>query len=258
MSTVVVGGGRGFIGSSICRALAAAGHEAIAIGRGETARGDVLVWAAGKKLPTLEENRAVHVTAALEALAASGASKVIYVSSGECYGEAPLPWREDGPVRGTTPYAQAKLEGEQALSAKVPTVVLRPAVVYGPGQRPPMLLPSIVDALKRREHVALTDGMQTRDFVFVEDVATAVVAALGVGPTTINIGSGIEVRVREACETLGRLLDGEQLLGFGERVRGPGDPVRYVLAVERAAEVLGWRATTTLEVGLERLAASDA
>jgi nucleoside-diphosphate-sugar epimerase len=257
---VVVGGGRGFIGSAICRALTAVGHDAIAIGRGETARGDVLVWAAGKKLPSLDDNRAVHVTAALDALMASGATRAIYVSSGECYGEAPLPFREDGPALATTPYALAKLEGEAAFAARVPTLALRLAVVYGPGQQPPMFLPSIVHALRAGEHVALTDGAQTRDFVFVDDVAAAaVVAALAAkapNSSVINIGSGVETRVRDVGEELGRLLGGTHLLGWGERVRGPNDPMRYVLAVDRAAEVLGWRATTPLGVGLARLASS--
>lgn len=257
---VVVGGGRGFIGSAICRALTAAGHDAIAIGRGEMARGDVLVWAAGKKQPTLDANRAVHLTAAVEALRTSGATRAIYLSSGECYGEAPLPFREDGPTLATTPYALAKLEGEAALAAQVPTVALRLAVVYGPGQQPPMFLPSIVRAIRAGEHVALTDGTQTRDFVFVDDVAGAVVAAVSKwGPSPfsslINIGSGVETRVRELGEQLGRLLGGAHLLGWGERVRGPNDPARYVLAVERAAEGLGWRATTPLDVGLRLLAA---
>lgn len=253
---VVVGGGRGFIGSAVCRALAAAGHEAVPIGPGEAAAGDALVWAAGKKLPDLDANRAVHVTAAAEAVRASGASRVIYLSSGECYGEAPLPWREDGPALGTTPYARAKLEGEAAVAALAPAAVLRLGVVYGPGQRPGMVLPSIVAALRAGRHVALTSGEQTRDFVEVDDVAAAVLAALAApaAPGLVNVGAGAEASVRDVCERLGRLLGGPHLLGFGELVRGPGDPARYVLDVARAAAVLGWRAVTPLDEGLARLA----
>jgi nucleoside-diphosphate-sugar epimerase len=251
---VIVGGGRGFIGAAVCRALAQAGHEAVPIGRGEAAAGDALIWAAGKKLPDLDANRAVHVAAAAAAVRASGASRVIYLSSGECYGEAPLPWREDGPALGTTAYARAKLEGEAAVAALAPAAVLRLGVVYGPGQQPGMLLPAIAAALRAGRHVALTSGEQTRDFVAVEDVAAAVLAALAAPPGLVNVGSGREVAVRDVCEQLGRLLGGTHLLGFGELVRRSDDPVRYVLAVERAAAVLGWRATTSLAEGLARLA----
>lgn len=251
---VVVAGGGGFIGGAVCRALAVAGHEAVPIGRGEAAAGDALVWAAGRKVPDLDASRAVHVAAAVTAVRASGVSRVIYLSSGECYGEAPLPWREDGPALGTTAYARAKLEGEAAVAALGPTTVLRLGVVYGPGQQPGMVLPSIVAALRAGRRVALTSGEQTRDFVEVEDVAAAVLAALAAPPGLVNIGSGREVRVRDVCEQLGRLLGGAQLLGFGELVRRPDDPLRYVLAVERAAAALGWRAITPLDEGLARLA----
>ena len=50
--------------------------------------GDVLVWAAGRRMPDLASNREVHVTAAALAARASGASRIVYLSSGECYGDA--------------------------------------------------------------------------------------------------------------------------------------------------------------------------
>ncbi|MBS1123588.1 MAG: UDP-glucose 4-epimerase [Deltaproteobacteria bacterium] len=251
---VIVCGGRGFIGRRIVAALAARGHDVVAIGRGESAAGDVMIWAAGQRMPDLASNREIHVEGALAAVRATGASRVIVLSTGECYGDAPLPWREDGPALGTSAYARAKLEAEQAVAAIAPTVVLRVGVGYGPGQAPGMLLPSIATALRAGQHIALTDGIQTRDFVYVDDVAEAVVRALVVAPQIINVSSGQEVAVRDVCLQLGRLFGREQLLGFGEIPRREVDALRYVLDVQRAATVLGWRATTPLSVGLARLA----
>jgi nucleoside-diphosphate-sugar epimerase len=258
--TVVVAGAAGFIGSAIVRAARHAGHEVIAVDLGDAypSACDALVWAAGSKLATLPDNRAVHVDAAVRAIAACKAPRVIYLSSGECYGAAPVPFREDGPVDPRTPYAQAKLDGERAVAEHARAIVLRLGVVYGPGQAPRMLIPQVVDALRAGRHVALTEGRQTRDFVFVDDVAAAVVAALAApdGVTEpINIASGVEVQVRELVLALGRALGAStDLLGFGELATRPDEPGRYVLDVGRAQAVLGWRATTTLAAGLERIA----
>jgi len=245
---VVVAGAAGFLGRAVVRALA--GHDVVPIGRGEVAVGDAFVWAAGRREADLAANRAVHVDAAVAAARASGASRVVYLSTGEVYGDAPVPWREDGPVQPRSAYARTKLDGEAALAD---AVVLRIGVVYGPGQAPPMVLPSIVDAVRARRPIALTAGTQTRDFVFVDDVGDAIARALAAPPGVINIGSGVETRVRDACELLGRLLGAPELLGFGARPLRDDDLARYVLDVTRARDILGWRASTPLAAGLARL-----
>jgi nucleoside-diphosphate-sugar epimerase len=285
VGTVALAGATGFIGSAIARAFARAGRELVALPRdvalpgevvaspGEGAapadvvRADVLIWAAGRRESDLAANRAAHVAAPLAAARATGARRVVYLSSGECYGAAPLPYREDGPALGTSDYARAKLEGEHALAGVAETIALRLGVVYGPGQSPRMLIPEVAAALRAGKRVALSPGEQTRDFVFVDDVADAVVRAVGrevggaVGraidapPSTINIASGREVRVRDAVTTLCRVLGAsEELLGFGDIAVRPGEAMRYVLDVARAADILGWRATTSLEAGFCRLA----
>src|SRR5262249_52377468 len=97
-------------------------------------------------------------------------------------------------------------------------------------------------------------------FVYVDDVADAVVAALTRVPRSqvINIGSGTEATVRDVCLLLARTLGArEQLLGFGELAMRPDEPGRYVLDVTRAGELLASRATTSLADGLARLAHED-
>lgn len=239
---VVVAGAHGFIGSAAVRAIRAAGCDVVPIERGERADGDVLVWAAGNR----EAGRETHVDAALAA--AKGIHRVIYLSTAEVYGDAPLPWHEDGPSLGTSAYAQHKLAAETALPA---ATILRLGVVYGPGQTPGMVLASVAYALATDQHVALTAGDQTRDFVYVDDVADAIVAALVAQPAIINISSGVETRVRDAVELLAGGPDPH--LGFGERVMREGEPRRYVLDVTRASQLLGWRAVTPLAEGLARL-----
>jgi nucleoside-diphosphate-sugar epimerase len=236
---VVVAGATGFIGSAAVRAIRAAGCEVVALGRGQRADGDVLVWAAGNR----DSDRASHVDDAVAA--ARGIAHVIYLSTAEVYGDAPLPWHEDGPTLGTSDYARTKLDAEAALPA---AAILRLGVVYGPGQTSTMVIATVARALAAREHVALTAGEQTRDFVFVDDVADAIVAALVAQPAIINIGSGVETRVRDAIELLAG--GSSPLLGFGERAMRDGEARRYVLDIDRAVRLLGWRATTPLAAGL--------
>ncbi|MGE0547027.1 MAG: NAD-dependent epimerase/dehydratase family protein [Kofleriaceae bacterium] len=257
---VVIAGASGFIGRAIVRALA--GHEVCALRRGASAEPcDALIWAAGGRLSDPDANQVVHVDAAVAAVRACQPRRVIYLSSGECYGAAPVPFREDGEPLGTSPYARAKLAGERAVidaatAAGGVALVLRLGVVYGPGQAPHMLVPQVVRALQLGERVPLTHGNQTRDFVFVEDVARAAVDALSIrepSPGVINVGTGRETTVRELCLQLARAIGArEELLGFGELATRADEPGRYVLDVERAATVLGWQPQTPLAVGLER------
>src|SRR5262249_56852365 len=97
----------------------------------------------------------------------------------ELYGGAPVPFREDGPIDPRTPYALAKRDGEAAIaSAAARVIVLRPAVVYGPGQPAHMLFAKVAAALAAGVRVPLTAGAQTRDFVWVDEVAALVACAI--------------------------------------------------------------------------------
>lgn len=287
---VAVAGASGFIGRRAAAALTAAGHHVMdlrradieAIARTTTTAGiqavqvrnpDVLVWAAGKREATLEENRWIHANALADVLDFFSLSRVVYLSTGEVYGNAPLPYREDGPTLSTSDYAQAKLGGEGAATSGCQSnsdpnypalaTVLRLGLVYGPDQAPRMLIPRVVAALRAGERFPLTHGEQTRDLVFVDDVAQAIVRAVeSVKAGIFNIASGVETRIRDVCEGIARAIATEkgrapdalfELLGFGETALRPDEAHRYVMDVSRARDELGWTATTTLADGFARL-----
>jgi UDP-glucose 4-epimerase len=194
----------------------------------------------------------------LEAARVCG-SRIISASSAAVYGPpVRLPIDEDHPTRPINNYGVSKLAFEHYIDAYVATygigaVVLRYANVYGPRQNTAGeagVVAAFCEALSRNQPVLIHgDGGQTRDFVFVRDVARANVLAVESSVSgTFNVSTGSETDVN----TLSRLL----ALAFDSStspLHGParaGDIERSVLNPGRAAEVLGWRAEVDLEAGL--------
>ncbi len=267
---VLVAGGRGFIGTATLRALAAAGHQPGVLEHEDDAAvvggagWDALVWAAGSRRATAQDNRAEHVTAPLAALAATGGlARLVYLSSGETYGIQAVPFREATPQLGTSSYAHAKIAGERALAVAcaargVALTVLRPSVAYGPGQRGPMFVPSLVQALVTGARFPMTAGEQTRDLIHVDDVARAIIAALVGRPGTYNIGSGTEVTMRWLAADLAARFGGDlhSRLDIGALPYRPDEQLRYLLDSTLAAAALGWRPEIALASGLDQVVAA--
>jgi len=258
---IAIAGATGFLGGSLARALSA--HEVVPLPRGAigSSQVDALVWAAGSRDVESLAGHAVHVVDPVAAIAALRPRRVIYLSSGEVYGDAPLPFCEHGEVRAATPYARAKLAGEAAVddaarALGATAIALRLSVVYGPGQRPAMLIPQLVRALEAGEPIALTSGEQTRDFLHIDDASRAIALAIAMPapPRTLNLGSGRETRVRDVCLELARLFDRDpSLLRFGTRHPRTAESPRYALDISLAGRVLGWQPKVSLAHGLAEL-----
>lgn len=267
VTAVAIGGGGGFIGRAAADALAAA--PVVAFGREGLAERTcpevhALIWAGGGREGGEAALTEAHVAAPLRALAiaaARGARRVVYVSSGEVYGLQPVPFVEDAQRLGDTPYARAKIRGEDEVRAAaarlgIEAVIVRPGVVYGPGQRPGMLIPSLLAALRAGERFACTPGEQTRDFVHVRDVArllarcTEADAPVGV----YNAGTGIESAVAMVVRALAWRVGRVELVDLGALPYRGSEVMRYVLDPSRAKERLGFVAEIALAGGLESVA----
>ena len=193
----------------------------------------------------------------LEAARRHGAQIVFASTGGAIYGECERPAREDAERRPLSPYGASKLAGEEYLAAYSRLygsghVSLRLGNVYGPRQDPHGEAGVVAIFLGRlakgeRPHI-FGDGRQTRDYVFVGDVARAVLAAVGRAGGVFNVGTGRETSV---LELLGACLD---VSGVDiEPVFDPprlGELARSVLDPGLAERELGVRATTALEEGL--------
>jgi UDP-glucose 4-epimerase len=192
-----------------------------------------------------------------------GAGRVIYSSTGgAAYGDTDrIPTPEDHIARPVSPYGISKVAFEMYLAAweslfGVRSVALRYANVYGPRQNPAGEAGVVAifchRILKGQAPIINGDGEQTRDYVYVEDVAAANLRALErpevSGP--VNIGTGVETTVNEIY----RILAGHSGLPV-KAEHGPprpGEQRRSCLSPELARQRLGWTPGVTLLEGLAR------
>ena len=195
----------------------------------------------------------------LEQSMRSGARKVIFASSGATYGTPErLPITEATPQRPTSPYGITKMAGEQYLrfyraNRDLDFTALRYGNVYGPRQDASGeagVIAIFIGRFIARQGVRIDwDGEQTRDYVYVADVARANLAALerGSGECYV-IGTGIPTSVNEIYRTLVRFTGFEAPVEHAPQ--RPGDARDAQFDASRAAAELHWTPTTSLEDGI--------
>jgi nucleoside-diphosphate-sugar epimerase len=193
------------------------------------------------------------------ALERSGCGRLVTAGSSSEYGPAAGPMDEAHLPDPDDVYGAAKLAGMVLLRAAARTWNMRVAhlrlfSVYGPGEDPRRLVMSVLLALRTGAPIDLTPGGQVRDFVYVDDVARAFVAAgerdIASG-IVVNVGSGAEVTVQRLAVTAAAVVGADpSLLRFGARPYRLGERFAWRASTDLAAEVLGWRATTPLGAGL--------
>lgn len=200
----------------------------------------------------------------LEAAAASGARRVVLASSAAVYGDGPEQPKHEGLTPApASPYAYAKWlnELDAAYFSRyrgLETICTRYFNVFGPGQSPDSPYSGVISIaasklIKGEPFTIFGTGEQTRDYVYLDDVVSAVVAA-GTAPQlpgeVVNVGTGTRTSLLALLETMGRAIGKAPLLQFAPS--RPGDVLHSVADVSRLRDGLGFRAETPLGVGLER------
>jgi UDP-glucose 4-epimerase len=199
----------------------------------------------------------------LEAARAVSVGRVVFASSAAVYGTPrELPLAETSPVAPISPYGLEKSIDEQygALYAtlyRLPTLGLRFFNVYGPRQDPGSPYSGVISkwhgALAAGAPVRIFgDGRQTRDFVYVGDVACAIVFALAATDTGVcNVGSGTSVTLLDMLASLERAASRSAERRFEPAV--DGDIRDSAAAIGRLRERIGFTPATALESGLRNL-----
>jgi UDP-glucose 4-epimerase len=198
----------------------------------------------------------------LERCRRTGVAHVLFASTGGAiYGDTEqIPTPEEHLARPVSPYGIAKLSVEHYLyfyqhQYGLTSTVLRYANVYGPRQDPhgeAGVVAIFVERLLAGETATIYgDGGQTRDYVYVGDVAAANVRALETRATgAFNIGTGIETSVNDLYAALAGTVGTKQPPQYAEG--RPGEQRRSAVDAGRAANLLGWRPQVSLPEGLRR------
>lgn len=206
----------------------------------------------------------LNVRGTLHALLAArdaGVQGFVMASSSAPLGEITPPAHEGLVPRPTSPYGASKLAGEAYCSAfagsyGVPATVLRFSNVYGPFSyhKGSVVAAFCKQAMAGQPLVVYGDGTQTRDFVFVEDLARGIGAALAHGGAGVvaHLGSGTETTVLEVARLVSDRLG--QVPVEHHPVRA-GDVERSSSDITRARELFGYEPQVSLEEGLDRTVA---
>jgi len=207
--------------------------------------------------------------ALMEAMRALDTPRIVMASSGTIYGD-----QKRQPVDETvlpdlrTPYAVSKLASEHYIFTLgrhfgIQAVALRIFNAYGPGQALPPAYPPVVPQLLSRilqggSVVVFGDGRQTRDYVYVDDVVDALIAAgqeEGLDGEVINIGSGVETSVNELITLIEEVTGREAYVLYNEE--RSGGVRRMVADVEKAGRLLSFSPRQSLLEGLRSTIEKD-
>ena len=200
--------------------------------------------------------------ALMEAIHDVGVKRVVLTSSGAVYGDlAEQPLREDTIPYPRSPYAVSKLAAEYYVRTigalwGIETVSLRIFNAYGPGQHLPPSHPPVVphylrQALRGGTLVTHGDGTQTRDYVYVDDVVSAMVAAAtapNLDGMVINVGSGQECSVRELVKLVLGVTGSKANVVYN--AQSSGGVSRMQADIRLAQEKLRFQPSIKLEEGL--------
>jgi UDP-glucose 4-epimerase len=195
----------------------------------------------------------------LECARRAAVGKFVYAASSSCYGLAATPTREDHPIAPQYPYALSKYQGEQAAFHwrqvyRLPVNSIRIFNAYGTRSRTSGAYGAVFGVFLRQKlagkpFTVVGDGTQSRDFLYVTDVARAFLSAAETPATgeVWNLGAGNPQSVNRLVELLG-----------GERIhipKRPGEPECTHADIGKITRELGWKPEVSFEEGVARIVA---
>ena len=197
--------------------------------------------------------------ALLEAARRKGVQRFLHVSTDEVYGsiEPPHDADEDYPLRPSSPYSASKAGSDlMALgyytTYKLPVMVTRASNNYGPYQFPEKLIPLMIsNALENVELPVYGDGMQIRDWLYVEDHCRAILSVLDKGRLgeIYNIGGSLALPNIEVVKRILAATGKPETLVRSVKDR-PGHDRRYALSSEKLTRETGWKPLVPFDEGL--------
>ncbi len=188
-------------------------------------------------------------------------ARLVHAGSALEYGATGGVLHEGSPTAATMLYGETKLAGttalvERARASRTRAIVGRLFTVYGAGEHAGRLLPTILGAAASGADVPLSDGLQRRDFAYVEDVAEGLLrlALSSAEPGEIvNLATGVMQPVRKFVEVAAAVAGvPRERLHFGAVPTRPEEMSHTGVSVERLEELTGWRPPADLQAGVRR------
>jgi dTDP-glucose 4,6-dehydratase len=202
----------------------------------------------------------------LDAIRHTPVERFILISSSEVYGTAEAaPMDEEHPLNPRSPYAATKAGADRLAYSywttyDLPIAIIRPFNNYGPRQHPEKVVPRFVTQALSDEPLTIHgDGHASRDWLYVADDAEAIECAIAapveeIAGEVINVATGIDISVAQIADLVLEVLEKPQELRANVPER-PGQVDRHIGSTDKAERLLGWRARTSFEDGLERTVA---
>ncbi len=187
--------------------------------------------------------------------------RFVFLGSCDEYGRAEPPYVETQQAEPSSAYGLSKLAITQALvglhaNYGFPAVVLRPTVIFGPGQGDDMFIPALIQTLLAGKPFRMTKGEQMRDFIYISDVLDAVLKTIQadacIDGSVINLGAGHSYSVKAVVDTVLREIRtaSSAQVQFGALPYRCHEAMKYAACIERAETLLDWRPTMGLQEGL--------
>ncbi|MFA5049563.1 MAG: GDP-mannose 4,6-dehydratase [Candidatus Micrarchaeia archaeon] len=186
---------------------------------------------------------------------------IIIAGTAEEYGNGKLPFKEEMRENPVSPYSFSKAMATHMAKTfyniySFPIAILRATVAYGPGQKGNMFIPSIIQTIAGNNDFEMTQGEQTRDFIFIEDLVQAYLyAGLSmdkIAGKIINIGYGKSYKIKDVAKKIGKLMDKTNSIRYGVKPYRPSEVMDYSVDITRAKKLLGWEPKTDLDNGLKK------
>jgi len=202
----------------------------------------------------------------LDAFRDAPLERFLLISSSEVYGTAETdPMDERHPLEPRSPYAATKAGGDRLaysywVTYGLPVVIVRPFNNYGPRQHPEKVVPRFVtQALQGQELTIHGDGHASRDWLHVDDTASAIEALIDapleqVAGQVVNVATGRDITVTEIARLVLEVV-GNPSASTVHVPERPGQVDRHIGSTDKLARLTGWRSAIAFEDGLERTVA---
>lgn len=187
--------------------------------------------------------------------------RLISIGTAEEYGLSPSPFVETMIEKPITSYSYSKTCQKNFLEMmhrlyKIPCLILRPSIAYGPGQPPDMFIPAMIGALINKKPFKMSGGEQLRDFIYIEDVVDALIKAIALdfnGFDVLNISYGKSHKLKDVALMIEEMLGAQGLVRLGEYPYRDCEIMEYAVDNSKAQQLLRWTPRTNFKTGIQTI-----